>query len=60
MTQYSIIQCTHEQHTPAILDILNDAIANSTALYDYHPRPLSSMEPWFAAKDKSRFPVIGI
>jgi len=42
------------------VDIFNDAIVNSTALYDYQPRPLSSMEPWFANKDKGGFPVIGI
>ena len=41
------------------LDILNDAIANSTALYDYVPRPPESMVGWFRTKGEGRFPVIG-
>ena len=60
MTQQHIVACTHARHAQAILDIFNEAIANSTALYDYHPRPLESMATWFAAKEKGNFPVIGI
>jgi L-amino acid N-acyltransferase len=54
-----LINCTHENHAREILDILNDAIASSTAIYDYHPRALESMVGWFDAKEKGRFPVIG-
>lgn len=54
------IACTHTRHASAILDIFNDAIATSTALYDYQPRTLASMAPWFAAKDQGHFPVIGL
>lgn len=54
------IACTHSRHASAILDIFNDAIATSTALYDYQPRTLASMAPWFAAKDQGHFPVIGL
>jgi phosphinothricin acetyltransferase len=60
MTTHRLITCTHAQHAQAIVDILNDAIVHSTALYDYQPRPLTSMEPWFATKDKGGFPVLGI
>lgn len=60
MTQHTIIQCTHAKHAQAILNIFNEAILNSTALYDYKPRELASMEPWFAAKEKGNFPVIGV
>lgn len=60
MTQHTLVQCTHAKHAQAILDIFNEAILTSTALYDYQPRPLSGMEAWFAAKDKGNFPVIGI
>jgi len=42
-----------------ILAILNEAIEQSTALYDYRPRPLSAMQPWFDAKERGAFPVIG-
>ncbi|MBN8714481.1 MAG: N-acetyltransferase [Xanthomonadales bacterium] len=53
------VACTHESHASAILEIFNDAIANSTALYDYKPRTLESMLGWFKAKEGGRFPVIG-
>jgi phosphinothricin acetyltransferase len=55
-----LVDCTHDSHAAAILDILNDAIVTSTALYDYQPRPLSGMVGWFAAKAQGGFPVIGI
>lgn len=42
-----------------ILAILNEAIANSTALYDYTPRTKESMVAWFENKRKGNFPVIG-
>ena len=60
MTRPPMILCTHARHAQAILDIFNDAILTSTALDDYQPRVLASMEPWFAAKDKGGFPVLGI
>jgi len=53
------IACTHAQHAPAILEILNDAIVNSTALYDYKPRTPDNMATWFQAKQAGGFPVIG-
>lgn len=48
------------EHLGAILAIFNEAILNSTALYEYKPRTLQSMEAWFDAKEKGNFPVIGI
>ena len=53
-----ILRCD-ESYSGQILAILNDAILNSTALYDYKPRPLQSMEAWFAGKRKGKYPVIG-
>ncbi len=53
------ITCTRK-HAPAILDIFNDAIVNSTALYDYKPRTLETMHAWFDLKDKTKQPVIGV
>ncbi len=55
-----LIECTYETHAAAILDILNDAIVHSTALYDYAPRPFASMRPWFDVKIRGRYPVIGV
>jgi phosphinothricin acetyltransferase len=53
------ISCSHDLHAAAILEIFNDAILHSTALYEYEPRPLESMAGWFRAKEAGRFPVIG-
>lgn len=53
------ITCTEERHAAAILDIFNEAIVNSTALYDYKPRPPESMVAWFATKRANGFPVVG-
>jgi L-amino acid N-acyltransferase len=53
------VACTPQQHAPAILDILNEAIAHTTAVYEYRPRTPQSMQEWFADKAAGRFPVIG-
>jgi phosphinothricin acetyltransferase len=51
--------CTLETNGEAILEILNEAIANSTAIYDYRPRSDENMKAWFAAKKAGGYPVIG-
>jgi phosphinothricin acetyltransferase len=50
--------CTFAQ-APEILAIFNEAIANSTALYDYKPRTMAMMETWFETKAKGNYPVLG-
>ncbi|WP_020561121.1 GNAT family N-acetyltransferase [Thiofilum flexile] len=60
MPAQTIVHCTYEQHAHAILAIFNEAILNSTALYDYKPRAYDSMKPWFETKQKGNYPVIGI
>lgn len=54
----TIAPCTI-QHAPEILAIFNEAIANSTALYDYRPRTVEMMAAWFDAKTRGGWPVIG-
>jgi phosphinothricin acetyltransferase len=54
------VLCTEERHAGQILAIFNEAIVNSTALYDYKPRAPESMAAWFAAKRANGFPVIGL
>ncbi|ANN68219.1 GNAT family N-acetyltransferase [Bordetella bronchialis] len=54
-----LIDCTYERHAGAILDIFNDAILTSTALYEYQPRTDATMQAWFEAKRRGDFPVIG-
>jgi phosphinothricin acetyltransferase len=57
--EVKLIDCTEREHAGAILDILNEAIVNSTALYDYVPRPPEAMAGWFATKRTHGFPVVG-
>jgi L-amino acid N-acyltransferase YncA len=56
----TIIQCEHQRHAAQILSIFNEAIVNSTALYDYKPRTAEMIRAWFEAKAKGNFPVIGV
>ena len=55
-----LIECNAARHAEAMLAIFNDAILNSTALYDYKPRTADMMQAWFEAKVKGKFPVIGV
>ena len=48
------------EHLEAIRAIFNDAIVNTTALYDYEPRSVEVMEAWFAVKEEKKLPVIGV
>jgi phosphinothricin acetyltransferase len=54
----TLIDCDRSR-AGEILVILNDAIVNSTALYDYRERTPAMMDGWFDAKEKGGFPVIG-
>lgn len=55
----NFVNCSYETHASAILDIFNDAILHSTALYDYKPRAPQSMIGWFKAKEVGGYPVVG-
>ena len=55
-----IIQCSFDRHAQAILDIFNEAILNSTALYEYKPRTMDRMREWFGSKINSHYPVLGV
>ena len=46
------------EDTQAVLDIINDNILNSTALYDYEPRSLNTQIAIFEDKLKKGFPII--
>jgi L-amino acid N-acyltransferase len=56
----TIIQCDYQRHAQPILAIFNDAIANSTVLYEYKPRTMETMAAWFDTKAKGKYPVIGV
>jgi L-amino acid N-acyltransferase YncA len=57
--EFEFKPCT-EKHLPEILDIFNDAILNSTALYDYQIRTMETMNAWYADKQKSNSPIVGV
>ncbi|HEY2423189.1 MAG TPA: GNAT family N-acetyltransferase, partial [Chthoniobacterales bacterium] len=40
-----------------MLAIYNDAILNTTAVYDYQPRPSDLQRQWFETKQAQRLPV---
>ena len=46
-----------ENDLPQILDIYNDAILNTTAVYDYEPHTLTMRAQWFETKQQQGFPV---
>lgn len=54
------VVCTLAAHGAAILDILNEQIRTSTAVYEYVERTPESMVTWFKAKDARNYPVIGV
>jgi phosphinothricin acetyltransferase len=60
VSDHQLISCSLERHGQEILDIFNDAILNSTALYEYQPRTMQTMEAWFAIKASEGFPVVGL
>ena len=59
MNDITLRPCEADAHAGAILAIFNEAIAHSTALYEYQPRTLQTMAAWFATKQAGGFPVIG-
>lgn len=42
---------------PAILEIYNDVIVNTTAVYDYNPHTIAMRQQWFETKQQQGFPV---
>ena len=55
-----IIKPCEEKQLPEIREIFNEAILNSTALYDYKPRTMEMMNRWFMEKQNGNYPVIGV
>lgn len=53
-----IIRPATAEDLPSILEIVNHAILNTTAIYDYDERSLAEQQAWFAEKQVSNFPVI--
>lgn len=54
----TIIRTATEGDLPEILHIYNDAILNTTAVYNYEPHTLEMRREWFLQKQKDDFPVL--
>jgi phosphinothricin acetyltransferase len=52
------IRDAREQDLPAILAIHNEAVLNTTAVWDEAPRTLAEQQQWLAAKRAAPFPVL--
>lgn len=48
------------RHAPAIQAIFNDAICHSTAIYDYEPRSLETIQGWMQSKAVGNYPLFGV
>ncbi|MDX2049472.1 MAG: GNAT family N-acetyltransferase [Chitinophagaceae bacterium] len=46
-----------ERDLPALLEIYNDIILHTTAVYDYEPHTLEMRQVWFKTKVEQGFPV---
>ncbi|MEO1094036.1 MAG: N-acetyltransferase family protein [Cyanobacteria bacterium J06638_28] len=53
-----LIRPAVELDLPSILDIYNDAILNTTAVYDYEPHTLAMRQAWWRDKQTAGFPVL--
>jgi len=56
---FRLIECTPDAQAAAVRDIFNDAILNTTALYEYRPRSLETVLQWFGDRARGREPVLG-
>ena len=52
-----IIREAERKDLPDILNIYNDAILNTTAVYTYHPQSLNEREVWFETKVLANEPI---
>jgi len=57
MNDNLLIRPATENDLNGILDIYNDAILNTTAIYNYKPYTKAEIEKWFADKKKESYPV---
>ena len=51
------IRDANESDLPQLLDIYNDIILNTTAVYQYKVHTLQMRKEWFAAKQQQGFPI---
>ncbi|WP_226455641.1 GNAT family N-acetyltransferase [Pseudomonas sp. AF03-9] len=47
-----------ESDLPAIRDIYNDAVLNTTAIWNEHPVDLANRQAWLNARQAQRYPIL--
>ena len=52
-----IVRPDKENDLPQILDIYNDIILNTTAVYYYEPHTIEMRKKWFEARQRDGFPI---
>ena len=55
---FQIVAAAPDPHAAAVREIFNEAIENTTALYDYQPRSMATVLQWFGAKASAGYPVL--
>ena len=53
-----MIRDATEQDLPAIRDIYNDAVLNTTAIWNEQPVDLANRQAWFAARRSQQYPIL--
>lgn len=53
-----IVDCDFAVHGERMLEIVNDAIANTTWIYDYTPRTSAQLSEYFSSRREQGYPVI--
>ena len=53
-----LVECVFEQHADAMLDIVNDAIVNTTWVYDYTPRTRADIRAYIDERRAEAYPVV--
>lgn len=54
-----VIKACNRDDLAAILEIFNESILNTTALYYFDPLDMDWMQQWFADKKAGNYPIIG-
>ena len=53
-----MIRAASESDLPAVLAIYNDAVLNTTAIWNETPDDIENRRSWFATRSKAGFPVL--
>jgi L-amino acid N-acyltransferase len=53
----TFVRPASEEDLPAVLEIYNEAVLNTTASYDYEPRTLEHRRQWFAERKREGYGV---